>query len=993
MFLEKSHSRIEAAYEERLEEISFLRESVNPRVRELPEDTALAVKYLYASMPLSDIGNYGLDTYLDYAEHGVYLWENCPYVKGMPEDIFLEYVLNHRINTEEITPCRRLFYGELKGRIEGLSIEEAALEVNYWCAEKASYRATDDRTAAPRTVYRCGAGRCGEESAFTVSAMRSVGIPARQVYAPLWSHCDDNHAWVEVWCDGEWHFLGACEPEPVLNRGWFTGAASRAMMIHSRCFGARIVEMGAAGNVIGQEGAVRMRNRFAIGQEGAVQMQNWFAIGQEGAARMQNQFVIGREGIVQMQNQLARYAAVKRLFIFVKNPDGTIAPGAEIKLNVLNYAGFGSIAHLQCGADGAASVLTGLGSLLVTAHGNGLYGEALIDTRKTERAKVVLGDRKTNDSVEHINSIVVDAEEQVDKWRDSGCRVFGGTRKDSGSKVLADTWKDSDSIEPAAARKDFDSKVSADTRKDSDSIVSVAVRKEFDSIVSADTRKDSDSIVMDSDSEVPTDTQKDSGSIAPGDIWVDFDSIAPADMQVNAVQLTKLQKEERDRRLALAARIRTEKINAFVPEWRKRIAQETGEVRAVWEKLMTVLTEKDRVDVSPEVLLHHVEQALPLRGRYPEEIFVKYVLNPRVADEVLSDYREAVEGAFTGEEKALFREDPGTLWNWICAHIANSTKMEHGAVVTLPAAVLKLRAAGALSRRIFFVAAARTFGIPARLNPVDHAMEFLSPQKDACGPEAYLGQEFVAVEPEREKNGILTFTGQENVNWSYAQNWSLARLEEDGFRMLHLHDLPWTAGRLSVKLASGIYRVITANRLPNGNLFAKKRELTLRAGEDRTLELRLRDAALSDMLGENQLPPFYLLDKQGNRIQAAGLTRDGRRILIWLEAGSEPTEHILNELIEQKAEYEKHQSSLLFIVKHPEDMAVPTLTKCRQALPQVQVLYDTFTENVNTLARRMYVDPEKLPLILVMNGELNCIYASSGYNVGTADMLLRILKM
>lgn len=894
MFLEKSHSRIEAAYEERLEEISFLRESVNPRVRELSVDTALAVKYLYASMPLSDIGNYGLDTYLDYAEHGVYLWENCPYVKGMPEDIFLEYVLNHRINTEEITPCRRLFYGELKGRIEGLSMEEAALEVNYWCVEKASYRATDDRTAAPRTVYRCGAGRCGEESAFAVSAMRSVGIPARQVYAPLWSHCDDNHAWVEIWCDGEWHFLGACEPEPVLNRGWFTGAASRAMMIHSRCFGARIVEMGAAGDMIGQE------------------------------------------GIVQMQNQLARYAAVKRLFIFVKNPDGTIAPGAEITLNVLNYAGFGSIAHLQCDAAGAASVMTGLGSLLVTAHGNGLYGETLVDTRKTERAEVVLGDWITNDSA--------------------------GTRKDS------------------------DSIVSAAARKDSENIVSVDTWKNFDSMVPAAARKDSDTIV-------PADTRKDFGSTAPGDIWVDFDSIAPADMPVNAAQLTEFQKEERGRRLALAARIRTEKINAFVPEWRKRIAQETEEVRAVWEELMTVLTEKDRVDASPEVLLRHVEQALPLHGRYPEEIFVKYVLNPRVADEVLSDYREAVGCAFTGEEKALFREDPGTLWNWICAHIADSTKMEHRAVVTLPAVVLKLRAAGALSRRIFFVAAARTLGIPARLNPVDHAMEFLSPKKDACGPEAYLGQKFVAVEPEREKNGILTFTGQENVNWIYAQNWSLARLEEDGFRMLHLHDLPWTAGRLSVKLAPGMYRVITANRLPNGNLFAKKRELTLRAGEDRTLELRLRDAALSDMLGENQLPPFYLLDEQGNRIQAAGLTRDGRRILIWLEAGSEPTEHILNELIEQKAEYEKHQSSLLFIVKHPEDLAVPTLAKCRQALPQVQVLYDTFTENVNTLARRMYVDPEKLPLIVVTDGELNGIYASSGYNVGTADMLLRILKM
>lgn len=39
----------------------------------------------------------------------------------------------------------------------------------------------------------------------------------------------------------------------------------------------------------------------------------------------------------------------------------------------------------------------------------------------------------------------------------------------------------------------------------------------------------------------------------------------------------------------------------------------------------------------------------------------------------------------------------------------------------------------------------------------------------------------------------------------------------------------------------------------------------------------------------------------------------------------------------------------------------------------------------------MYVDPDKLPLIIVTNGNLNGIYATSGYNVGTGDMLLRLL--
>ena len=94
-------------------------------------------------------------------------------------------------------------------RVAGKQMEAAILETNYWCAEEATYQATDDRTISAEAVYRNGIGRCGEESVFTVNALRSIGIPARQVYAHRWAHCDDNHAWVEVWCEGTWHFLGA----------------------------------------------------------------------------------------------------------------------------------------------------------------------------------------------------------------------------------------------------------------------------------------------------------------------------------------------------------------------------------------------------------------------------------------------------------------------------------------------------------------------------------------------------------------------------------------------------------------------------------------------------------------------------------------------------------------------------------------------------------------------------------------------------------------
>ena len=821
MFLEKSKSRIEAEFAKRAAEVPAVKEAEKEIETYRPE-VALALKFLYTTMPLSDVGNYGVSSFLDYAEHGVFLWENSPYVKKMPEEIFLNYILYHRINTEEILDCRSIFYEDLKDRIQGKSMAEAAIEINYWCAEKATYHTTDNRTIAPINVYRCGNGRCGEESTFTISALRSAGIPARQVYAPFWSH-----AWVELWCDGKWYFTGACEPEPILNKGWFTNASSRAMMVHSRWFDKIVPE---------------------------------------------NEDVNGIEGNAMVLNQLRRYADVKEVSIRLKKPDGTPAAGTRLSLEVFNYSQFLPIAHMVTDEKGEIHVTTGKGSLHITVMQDGLWAEGAIDTRKEDILELTL--------------------------------------------------------------------------------------KEF--------------------------------AIPEG--WQNFDSIAPIDTPVNTDQPTEEQKEERDRRLAEALKIRTAKVEAFIPDWKVDFVDKAGENKEVCEKLMSVLTDKDRIDAKPTVLKSHVDAALHLKDAYPENIYYSYVLNPRVFNEVMTDYRGAIEAAFTEEEKAAFREDPKAIWSWIEENIKVCPEAEQESVYFVPTASLKIRKSSELSRHILFVAIARTLGVPARLNPMDGAMEYLMSDSVKQGAEAYENSKFQAVIAGKAKEARLVFIDG-GLTWTYNQNWSIARLEKDGYLPLELEDLSWENGKLAIEADPGIYRILTGNRLPNGNVFGKSLTFSVEKGEEKTVELSFREAKLNDMLEDIAILPFNLLEKDGTKVPAADVTRGGRKILFWLEVSKEPTEHILNELMEKKEAFEKYKENLLFIIKKEEDLNDPTLSRCRAALPGIPVLYDTFTENVNTLGRRMYVDPEKLPLILVTSGELNGIYATSGYNVGTADMLLRILEM
>lgn len=203
----------------------------------MTEEQRFAMQFLYSYMPLPDISDYSSDFYLMNVDYALRTRKEMAWGSKVPDREFYHFVLPVRVNNENLDESRKVFFNELKDRVKGMSMRDAALEVNHWCHEKVVYRPSDSRTSSPLASVKTAYGRCGEESTFAVAAMRSVGIPARQVYTPRWAHTDDNHAWVEVWVDGKWEFLGACEPEPVLNLGWFNAPASRGMMMHTKAFG------------------------------------------------------------------------------------------------------------------------------------------------------------------------------------------------------------------------------------------------------------------------------------------------------------------------------------------------------------------------------------------------------------------------------------------------------------------------------------------------------------------------------------------------------------------------------------------------------------------------------------------------------------------------------------------------------------------------------------------------------------------------------------
>lgn len=316
----------------------------------LPEREALM--FLYAYMPIGDLAGYAGEYYLENVRLSQQVRGEMMWGKTIPDELFRHFVLPIRVNNENMDNSRQVFYEELKDRVKHLPMKEAILEVNHWCHEKVVYRSSDARTSSPLASVRSAFGRCGEESTFTVAALRSVGIPARQVYTPRWAHTDDNHAWVEAWADGNWYFLGACEPEPVLNLGWFNAPASRGMLMHTKVFG-----------------------RYAGPEEIMLETPNYTEI-----------------------NVIGNYAPTAKTTITVVDEQGKPVAGARVEFKVYNYAEFYTVADKRTDASGRTSLTAGKGDMLVwVSDKNNTFGYAKLSFGKDEELTVAL-DKKQGDA-------------------------------------------------------------------------------------------------------------------------------------------------------------------------------------------------------------------------------------------------------------------------------------------------------------------------------------------------------------------------------------------------------------------------------------------------------------------------------------------------------------------------------------------------------------------------------------------------------------------
>ena len=138
--------------------------------------------------------------------------------------------------------------------------------------------------------------------------------------------------------------MGACEPEAVLDLGWFNAPASRALLMHTRAFG----------NYNGPEEVMsRTRNFTEI-------------------------------------NLIANYAATASVQVQVLDKSGNPVKGARVEFRIYNYGEFYPAATKYTDGKGKTSLTAGKGDMLVWASKNGWYGYQKVSFGKDKTVDVVL---------------------------------------------------------------------------------------------------------------------------------------------------------------------------------------------------------------------------------------------------------------------------------------------------------------------------------------------------------------------------------------------------------------------------------------------------------------------------------------------------------------------------------------------------------------------------------------------------------------------------
>ena len=412
------------------------------------------------------------------------------------------------------------------------------------------------------------------------------------------------------------------------------------------------------------------------------------------------------------------------------------------------------------------------------------------------------------------------------------------------------------------------------------------------------------------------------------------------------------------------------------------------ERRTLAMNLLGVIAEKDLQDTPADVLLSHVEGD----GRdVSNPYFTEYILNPRVQNELLTAYREPVR-------EFLKRHDITDVTSLIqeTGKIKVVDSLYPAKVVTPPVGVIRAGVTDVLSRNVFFVAACRTMGIPARLSPISGKPEYY--QNGTWHTVNFMTEKVV---PKGEL--MLHYTQKTVSDPKYFLNFTIGKLEDGRVRTIDLGsnaavDMGVGASYETiftkpVMLEEGDYLLSTGNRRSDGAVLTDLVSFQVEAGKLTNIDMLIRPCVEKmEILGV--VPTALSIVPEGKtKPEAIRLPEKGYMAIALIEANKEPTNHLLRDMSGMKDDFENLGVPLYFVFKDADHQAKFNRADFR-AFPSV-MRWGTDLDGrlLKGLAEGLCLtNTESLPLIVLLNAKGEVVFVSQGYRVGLGTQIMNIIS-
>ncbi|MDF2542325.1 MAG: hypothetical protein K0S47_2043, partial [Herbinix sp.] len=491
----------------------------------------------------------------------------------------------------------------------------------------------------------------------------------------------------------------------------------------------------------------------------------------------------------------------------------------------------------------------------------------------------------------------------------------------------------------------------------------------------------------------------------PSQGWTKYRITAPDSVVMAGVDMTKEQEQLQDEKNKVGDLLRQKRQDSYydedyVNQWKEypsilhtlnNAKGNFDEIRkfldtkisgvGVSEKdsLLKVIFLKDCRDIKAETLLDQLD-ALRYQNLYEKEIFEQYVLSPMISIEKATPFRSFIRNYFGDKGEELVK-NPEQLLAYLDTEIVYYPEKEYDTIVSTPKSTLTMKAASPLSKKVLFVAICRTYGLAARLDQV------------YSEPQYYTGNGFVFADEKLRDQSRLTLVSKDGKTPVYYQQFTIGYKNEDGsYQTLDLWGTDFMDGKLVVELIPGNYRIVTCDRMNSGSILGKINYVTLSPGQEQELSLVCSELKAEDLITETPLPSFGLLDGEGKYTGCDVICGEDKNIFVFADPGKEPTEHVFNEMLQLAKMGEFPPCKIHLILKEGALLKDETLCKFLKVYGETALWKDEQDHTLTAFGLATGVDATKLPFIAVTKGSNRCIYSCSGYRVGSADVLARLVR-